>query len=115
MHPLLLAVALSAAPVSGQPTVAETVECTAQRLRQFMSPTGIVQSWPKATDLPSSLQSWTGTLLSGSGPVMDGFTQTLHVDVPARSAYVVEQGGYAGTARIYGPLPVAGCPGAAAL
>jgi len=112
MNSLLLAAALAAAPQAGG-APSNTVECTAARLVRFMSPMGISQSWPKAQALPLPLQGQIGTLLAGPRHVMDGYTQTLHVDQGRLSAYVVEQGGFAGVTRIYGPLPVAACPASA--
>lgn len=104
---ILLALAPEAPVTTGRqpPSV---VSCTAQRLRPFVSPTGIDQSWPTVDELPRHL-SGTGLLLSSSRIVADGYSITLFVDVPNRSAYVVQQGGIAGFRTIYGPLPVAAC------
>ncbi|MCH6484452.1 hypothetical protein MMG85_12895 [Pseudoxanthomonas sp. LH2527] len=41
--------------------------------------------------------------------VADGYQQFLHVDGEARAVYVVEQGGFAGTTKVYGPLPLPQC------
>lgn len=87
--------------------------CTAQRLRPFAGPTGVHQSWPVIQELPSHLANGPGALLSDQGNIADGYSQTLHVDTASRAAYVVQQGGFAGFRTIYGPLPVASCPGTA--
>lgn len=43
-----------------------------------------------------------GTPLSDTGMIADGYQQFLHVDAAARTVYVVEQGGFAGTFKVYG-------------
>jgi hypothetical protein len=113
MHSLLLVLALSAEPAAVTSPSPSLASCTADRLRRFVGPTGIHQPWPAAADLPSQFASASGVLLSDQGMVADGYTQTLHVDPEARTAYVVQQGGFAGFRTVYGPLPVAGCPGSA--
>lgn len=50
-----------------------------------------------------------GVALSDTGQVMDGYTHRLYVNVEAKSAYVVQEGGIAGTQTVFGPLPVASC------
>jgi len=93
-----------------------TVSCTAKRLAPFVGPYGVRQAWPVATQLPG-LQGLPlpdlGVLLSDAGQVMDGYTHRLHVNLDTRSAYVVQQGGIAGTQTVFGPLPVASCAPAA--
>lgn len=86
-----------------------TTSCTAQRLAPFVGPYGIRQAWPVATQLPGLPLTDIGVLLSDSGQVMDGYTQRLHVVMETRSAYVVQQGGLAGTHTVFGPLPLASC------
>ena len=83
------------------------VACTAQRLRAFVDPTGVHQTWPMSAELPD--QANLALALSDQGIVADGYMHTLHVDRAARAAYVVQQGGFAGFRTIYGPLPVAAC------
>jgi hypothetical protein len=58
---------------------------------------------------PAGLHHTTGTPLSDTGAVADGYQQFLHVDTGARAVYVVEQGGFAGTFKVYGPLPLPRC------
>lgn len=70
---------------------------------------GVRQPWPVASELPPHLATGFGELLSDAGLVADGYMQTLHVDASALTAYVVQQGGFAGTRTVYGPLPVAAC------
>jgi hypothetical protein len=112
VNSLLLVLALIAEPsavaVAEPPSIAS---CTAARLRPFVGPMGVRQPWPVAQELPNHLASSFGELLSDQGMVADGFMQTLHVDSSAHSAYVVQQGGFAGFRTIYGPLPVAACSG----
>lgn len=110
---LLLILALAASSSAGSAAEPQTVvACTVQRLRAFVGPLGIQQPWPTIPELPAHLDNSRGELLSDQGNIADGYTQTLHVDSGARAAYVVQQGGFAGFRRIYGPLPVASCPGA---
>ena len=113
MNPLFLVLALAAEPTVSAPESASVTTCTAERLRKFVGPTGVHQSWPVAAELPGHLANGLGELLSDQGMVADGYMQTLHVDVRARAAYVVQQGGFAGFRTIYGPLPVAACSGVA--
>lgn len=95
------------------PSADPTVTCTAQRLAAFVGPYGVRQDWPVAKQLPGLLPlTDIGVLLSDSGQVMDGYTQRLHVFMETRSAYVVQQGGIAGTHTVFGPLPVASCSAA---
>lgn len=113
MHPLLLILlALSVEPAVGASTRLPVSTCTAERLSQFVGPTGIHQTWPVAESLPPQLASAAGQRLSDQGMVLDGYVHTLHVDPSKQSAYVVQQGGFAGLRTVYGPLPVAACPGA---
>ena len=110
MNNLLLVLALladSPATVAVQPLA--VAACTAERLRPFVGPTGIRQSWPVVAELPDHLAD--GHLLSDQGLVADGYMQTLHVDVAAQAAFVVQQGGFAGLRTVYGPLPVSSCHG----
>lgn len=104
---LLLAVLATAAADTAGPQA--VVECTAQRLRPFVGPMGIRQRWPVAEEVPEHMAASPGYLLSDQGAIADGYMQTLYLDVAARAAYVVQQGGFAGFRTIYGPLPVASC------
>ena len=91
-----------------------TIACAIVRLKPFVGPYGIRQQWPVAKALPQGREHALGTLLSDSGPVADGYQQFLHVDVQTNAVYIVEQGGVAGTTKIYGPLPLPSCkPGPA--
>ena len=92
------------------PAIADaSISCTAQRLARFVGPYGVAQSWPVAAALPKQWAHAHGTTLSEPGHVMDGYSHRLYVDPVARSAYVVQQGGIAGTQKVFGPLPVAYC------
>lgn len=90
---------------TGDPATA----CAVARLKPFVSPYGIRQRWPVATALPASHENALGTLLSGTGPVADGYRQVLHIDRQARAVYLVEEGGFAGTRKVFGPLPLPQC------
>ena len=111
MSSLLLVLALAADPSAAATEHRSVMACTAQRLRRYVGPTGVHQSWPVVQELPANLGGSLGELLSDQGIVADGYMQALHVDVSARAAYVVQQGGFAGFSTIYGPLPVASCSG----
>lgn len=114
MHALALLVAASIssegrnAPVPiaiGEPATA----CVAQRLKPFVNPYGIRQAWPVMASPPAELLHALGTPLSDMGHIADGYQQFLHVDAQARAVYVVEQGGFAGTTKVFGPLPLPRC------
>lgn len=83
--------------------------CVVTRLKPFMSPYGIQQAWPVMSSPPPALLHALGTPLSDVGHVADGYAQFLHVDEQARAVYIVEQGGFAGTTKVYGPLPLPRC------
>jgi len=83
--------------------------CAVQRLRPFLSPYGIQQSWPVLERPPQELLLTLGTPISDMGQIADGYQHFLHVDAKARAVYVVEQGGFAGTTKVYGPLPLPRC------
>ena len=106
---LLLVLALSASsPAPAASTLPPVVACTAQHLLSFVGPTGVDQPWPVSPDLPEQA-SRIAVTLSDQGMVADGYSHTLHMDLYARTAYVVQQGGFAGFRTIYGPLPVVAC------
>ena len=88
--------------------------CVASRLAPFVSPYGIQQAWPVMTHWPRKFLQVPGILLSDMGDIADGYQHSLHIDVDARAVYVVEQGGFAGTTKMYGPLPLSHCAGAPA-
>lgn len=99
---------------SAPPHVDGNNECVAQRLKAFMSPYGIRQAWPIMASPPTELLNTMGAPMSDMGHIADGYQQYLHVDARARTVYVVEQGGFAGTTKVYGPLPLPYCkPGPA--
>ena len=109
---LLVLMALSTeAPATAGAQPSSVVACTAQRLRPFVGPTGIHQSWPTTDELPPDVANGAGLLLSDVGMVADGYSHSLVVDSSSHAAYVVQQGGIAGFRTIYGPLPVAACAG----
>ena len=117
MQTILMLLALSMSPADGDPparaarpgAAAPVIDCVARRLRPFVSPYGIQQPWPVSAALPADQQDTLGALLSENGIVADGYQQFLHVDEVARTVYVVEQGGFAGTTKVYGPLPLPRC------
>lgn len=114
---ILMLLALSASPGDAAPPEGRTrpgasapvIDCVARRLKPFVSPYGIQQPWPVSTALPAGQQDAMGALLSDNGIVADGYQQFLHVDEVARTVHVVEQGGFAGTTKVYGPLPLPRC------
>lgn len=106
---LLLLILLGGGTAPAVDSSAALISCTAQRLKPFVDPLGIKQSWPVAEELSPQFQNSFGMLISDQGAVADGYMHTLHVDLRERKAYVVEQGGFAGRMKVYGPLPVALC------
>jgi hypothetical protein len=104
----LVALLLATQPGSS-PEQSPYLECTAARLQAFVRPTGVSQAWPVAASLPAELAEHPGRLLSDQGNVADGYAHWLVVSTATRSAYVIERGGFAGTQKVYGPLPVAVC------
>ncbi len=114
MHLLILAAAIAGGSAGGAPPdLVVSASCTASRLERFMSPYGISQTWPRLAALPTELARSPGLPIGSPGMVMDGYGQVVHVDLPARKAYVAQQGGFAGATTVFGPLPVAACPKAA--
>jgi hypothetical protein len=89
--------------------VGSAAACAVQRLKPFVSPYGIQQAWPVMASPPPELLHTLGTPLADMGHIADGYQQFLHIDEPARAVYVVEQGGFAGTTKVYGPLPLPRC------
>jgi hypothetical protein len=93
---------------------ARLAACAAEALRPLVGPDGVKRAWPEIDALPSALGGdgrtvISGTLLSDEGLTADGFRHTLYVDHAAGAAYVVEDGGFAGLRRVYGPLPLPRC------
>lgn len=112
MSPFILLLALAAAPDPDTPSAAHddtTAACAVRRLTPFMSPYGIRQTWPVMDSPPPKLLNTLGTPLSDMGHIADGYQQFLHIDMQARAVYVVEQGGFAGTTKVFGPLPLPRC------
>ena len=107
MFSLVLATALAAA--SPSEVHQALLACTADRLRPFVRPTGLRQSWPQIAEVPSHLATELGLQLSDQGNYEDGFSHWLFVDSATGTSYVVQRGGFAGTQTVYGPLPVASC------
>lgn len=84
--------------------------CAIERLKPFVSPYGIRQAWPVMDRLPKELDMLgLGTAMSDMGQLADGYQQFIYTDVETRTVYVVEQGGFAGTTKVYGPLPLPRC------
>ncbi|WP_334178459.1 hypothetical protein [Pseudoxanthomonas sp.] len=111
MQPLVLLLALASAPDPDMPHSIpdNTTACVVQRLKPFMSPYGIRQAWPVMASPPPELLNTLGSPMSDMGHIADGYQQFLHVDAQARAVYVVEQGGFAGTTKVFGPLPLPRC------
>ena len=112
MHALALLLAM--APASDQeaqpvPRNDAATVCVTQRLKPFVSPYGIQQAWPVMAAPPPELLNTLGTPLADMGHIADGYQQFLHIDMQARAVYVVEQGGFAGTTKVFGPLPLPRC------
>lgn len=84
-------------------------DCARMRLKPFVNPYGIQQAWP-VVDAPSQdLMQAQERPLSDSGQVADGYAHFVHIDPVARAVFVIEQGGFAGTTKVYGPLPLPRC------
>ena len=83
--------------------------CAVERLAPFAGPFGIRQAWPIVAAPSLDLLTTMGTPIPHSGLVADGYQHTVHVDPQARTVHIVEQGGFAGTTRVYGPLPLPSC------
>ena len=122
MHTTALLLLLAASPAEPPPpadltidtrmrrdTVDPAADCVARRLTPFLSPYGIQQAWPVMAYPPPELLQVMGTPISDMGHIADGYQHFLHVDATARAVHVVEQGGFAGTTKVYGPLPLPRC------
>ena len=111
MFALIIGIFLAiASPIATQVGTQQSNDtCTAERLRPFVSPTGVRQSWPVADGLPAQLASNPGIALSDQGNYQDGYSHWLYVDLATNTSYVVQRGGLSGNQTIYGPLPVATC------
>ena len=103
--PPRLSIALPLPAASDDPMIG----CVAKRLAPFVSPYGIQQAWPVMASPPPELLHALGAPLSDMGLIADGYQQFLHIDKRVRAVYVIEQGGFAGTTRVYGPLPLPSC------
>lgn len=99
------------APAAGAVGLDPAHACAVERLGPFVSPTGIHQPWPITPQLPRHLRDHPRQAFPDEAMVADGYQHSLLVDVPARSAYVVQEGGIAGLRTFYGPLPLAACVG----
>ena len=77
MFSLIIGTALAvASPIAMNTSTKESsTTCTAERLRPFVSPTGVRQSWPLAAELPPHLASNPGLPLSDQGNCQDGYSQ----------------------------------------
>ncbi len=113
LHASLLLMALTLASGDEAPRVVPdadaTADCVARRLKPFVSPYGIQQAWPVMASPPPELLNTMGSPLSDMGHIADGYQQFLHIEAAARAVYVIEQGGFAGTTKVYGPLPLPRC------
>jgi len=125
MHTTALILLLVTTPAEPPPPVSLTIDtqvrsesmdpataCVEKRLKPFMSPYGIRQAWPVMASPPPEFLQVLGKPLSDMGHIADGYQQFLHVDPQARAVYVIQQGGFAGTTKVYGPLPLPRCTAA---
>ncbi|CAN7161082.1 hypothetical protein LJR168_000171 [Pseudoxanthomonas sp. LjRoot168] len=113
---LMHATGAASVPAPPPPVMSEqaAAACALARLKPFVGPYGIQQRWPVMTALPQGRRHAAGVMLSDTGPVADGYQHFLHVDVQTNAVYIVQQGGFAGTTKVYGPLPLPYCkPGPA--
>ncbi len=106
---MLLAQAAMASANPPAPADGGAIACVVARLKPFVSPYGIRQAWPVMASPPPELLNVIGTPVSDMGHIADGYRQFLHIDTQARAVYVVEQGGFAGTTKVFGPLPLPRC------
>lgn len=113
LHASLLLIALTLASSDEAPRVAPnadaTADCVVRRLKPFVSPYGIQQAWPVMIYWPRELMHSPEIPLSDVGHVADGYRHALHVDEKEAVVYVVEEGGFRGTTKLYGPLPLPRC------
>ncbi|WP_313929412.1 hypothetical protein [Pseudoxanthomonas sp.] len=84
-------------------------DCARWRLKPFVNPYGIQQVWPLVEAPSQELMLAQERPLSDTGQVADGYAHFVHIDAAARAVYVIEQGGFAGTTKVYGPLPLPRC------
>lgn len=96
-------------PARAEASADPMTRCVTGRLKPFMSPYGIQQAWPVMASPPPEFLHTLGAPLADMGHIADGYQQFLHIDEPARAVYVIEQGGFAGTTKVYGPLPLPRC------
>lgn len=106
---LLAQAAAASATPPAPPADGGAIACVVARLKPFVSPYGIRQAWPVMASPPPELLNVIGTPVSDMGYIADGYQQFLHIDTQARAVYVVEQGGFAGTTKVFGPLPLPRC------
>lgn len=83
--------------------------CAVERLAPFADPLGIRQAWPIVAAPSPDLLTTMGTPVPHSDLIADGYQHTVHVDPQTRTVHIVEQGGFAGTTKVYGPLPLPSC------
>ena len=107
---LLSATTAAASPVPLMIVPDRTTSCALERLKPFVSPYGIRQAWPVMDRIPKELDRLgLGTRMSDMGDLADGYQQFIHTDLETRTVYILEQGGFAGTTKVYGPLPLPHC------
>ena len=82
----------------------------AQRFGACVGPSGARQDLPTLDELPVALAGQRGIVLSVPGLVSDGYFHWLLIDHRQGQAYIVQQGGIAGTRRVFGPFSTSrGC------
>ena len=84
-------------------------QCAISRLGPFVTPMGIRQSWPVIERLPRALERDFGVLFPQDAVIFDGYQHSLVMDLERNSTFIIEVGGFTGTTRIYGPLPLPQC------
>ena len=84
-------------------------QCAISRLSPFVTPMGIQQSWPVIERLPRALERDFGVVFPQDAVIFDGYQHSLVMDIERKSTFIIEVGGFAGTTRIYGPLPLPQC------
>jgi len=83
------------------------VAATAKRLLPCFTTTGVTQAFPETRDLPPEKNLVSVTLLGASGKsVSDGYTYWIAIESSRSYAYVRQVGGFAGSNKLYGPIPI---------
>ncbi|WP_233151926.1 hypothetical protein, partial [Pelomonas sp. KK5] len=110
---LALTASLSAVAASTQKMASPSVSsAVVARFKECVSPSGLRERLPVATDIPE-LDQRLGLPLSEAGLVADGYYHWLHITQDQGTAYIVQIGGISGTRTVFGPFSVdRGCAAA---